>query len=125
MLFLISSGAYTGLKHTHTLLAFLFVGFFLYKAILLLTGNEAALDKVRSKKALKIVFDMVLPTLLITLGFTMAFSAGAWPAWLILKLICALSAIPMGIYAMQKKSRVMTMATLILLLSVVIIAYTN
>lgn len=121
----LSHGAYTGMKHTHTLFAFLFVLFFAYKAILLLLDKNETLDKIRNNKGLKIGMDMVLPTILIILGLTMASSQPEWPKFVYLKLFLALISIPMGIVAMRKKNKYLSIATLLILLSIIVIAYTK
>jgi hypothetical protein len=59
-----------GLKHPHYFFAFIFVGFFFFKAILLFMNKNEALDKVRNNKALKIIFDMVLPTIVSCLSLS-------------------------------------------------------
>lgn len=122
-----SAGALTGMKHTHTMLAFIFVIFFLIKAILLLTGKEEQLDKLRSNKGLKIGFDMVLPTFIILLGITQAIQIpfSSWPHWLMVKIVIVFASIPLGIVAMRKKSKMLTIATCILFLSIIVLAYTN
>lgn len=126
-LLLMSKGALTGMKHTHTLIAFIFLGFFFYKAFLLLTNKEEQLDKVRNNKGLKIGMDMILPTILILLGLTQAFQIeiSLWPKWLIIKLVLVIAAVPMGIIAMRNKNKMLTIATIILFLSILVLAYTN
>jgi uncharacterized membrane protein SirB2 len=91
---LISTGALTGIKHTHMMFAFIFVLFFLLKAILLLTDKNETLDKLRNNKALKVGFDMVLPTIIIILRFTQAFIYNNWQPWLIIKIALVFSSIP-------------------------------
>jgi uncharacterized membrane protein SirB2 len=122
---LISTGALTGIKHTHMMFAFIFVLFFLLKAILLLTDKNETLDKLRNNKALKVGFDMVLPTIIIILGFTQAFIYNNWQPWLIIKIALVFSSIPMGIIAMKNKNKMLTIATCILFLSIIVLAYTN
>jgi uncharacterized membrane protein SirB2 len=122
---LMSTGALTGIKHTHMMFAFIFVLFFLLKAILLLTDKNETLDKLRNNKALKVGFDMVLPTIIIILGFTQAFIYNNWQPWLIIKIALVFSSIPMGIIAMRNKNKMLTIATCILFLSIIVLAYTN
>ncbi len=122
---LMSQGALTGMKHTHMSFAIIFVLFFLFKALLLLSNKTEMLTKIRENKALKIGFDMVLPTIIIILGFTQAFAYNTWRPWLIIKIILVFSAIPLGIVAMRKQNKGLTIATCILLLSVIVLAYTN
>ena len=124
---LMSAGALTGIKHTHMMFAFIFVLFFLLKAILLLTDKNETLDKLRNNKALKVGFDMVLPTIIIILGFTQAFQMPfeSWPKWLLIKILFVFSSIPMGIIAMKNKNKMLTIATCILFLSIIVLAYTN
>jgi uncharacterized membrane protein SirB2 len=122
---LMSAGALTGIKHTHMMFAFIFVLFFLLKAILLLTDKNETLDKLRNNKALKVGFDMVLPTIIIILGFTQAFIYNNWQPWLIIKIALVFSSIPMGIIAMKNKNKMLTIATCILFLSIIVLAYTN
>lgn len=120
-----SQGALTGMKHTHMIFAIIFVLFFLFKALLLLSNKTEMLTKIRENKALKIGFDMVLPTIIIILGFTQAFAYNTWRPWLIIKIILVFSAIPLGIVAMRKQNKGLTIATCILLLSVIVLAFTN
>lgn len=122
---LMSQGALTGMKHTHMIFAIIFVLFFLFKALLLLSNKTEMLTKIRENKALKIGFDMVLPTIIIILGFTQAFAYNTWRPWLIIKIILVFSAIPLGIVAMRKQNKGLTIATCILLLSVIVLAFTN
>ena len=127
LLLLLSEGALTGIKHTHTMFAFIFVIFFFTKAILLLSNKDEALEKIRSNKALKIAFDMVLPTFIIILGLTKAVQTpfSEWPHWLLIKIVIVFTSIPLGIIAMRKKSKMLTIATCILFFSIIILAYTN
>jgi uncharacterized membrane protein SirB2 len=119
-----------GLKHPHYFFAFIFVAFFFYKAILLFLNKNEALDKVRSNKVLKIVFDMVLPTIVVALGLTMAIKAwgldfSLWQNFVIIKMILAFAIIPLGIVAMRKKSKMLTAVTCIVLISIIVLAYTK
>ncbi len=117
-----------GLKHPHTFFAFIFVGFFFFKAILLFMNKNEVLDKVRNNKALKIIFDMVLPTIVIGLGLTMAIKTwgldfNLWKSFVIIKMILAFTIIPLGIVAMRKKNKMLTAVTCILLVSIIVLAY--
>lgn len=112
----------------HWSLALLFVGFFFFKAILLFMNKNEALDKVRNNKALKIIFDMVLPTIVIGLGLTMAIKTwgldfNLWKPFVIIKMILAFTIIPLGIVAMRKKNKMLTAVTCILLVSIIVLAY--
>jgi len=112
----------------HWSLALLFVGFFFFKAILLFMNKNEALDKVRNNKALKIIFDMVLPTIVIGLGLTMAIKTwgldfNLWKSFVIIKMILAFTIIPLGIVAMRKKNKMLTAVTCILLVSIIVLAY--
>jgi uncharacterized membrane protein SirB2 len=92
-----------------------------------LTDKNETLDKLRNNKALKVGFDMVLPTIIIILGFTQAFQMPfeSWPKWLLIKILFVFSSIPMGIIAMRNKNKMLTIATCILFLSIIVLAYTN
>jgi len=118
----IPPGAYTGLKHSHTLFAIIFVLSFLIKTVLLFMGKNEQLDKFR--KRTRVILDMILPTLLIALGSIMGMSAG-WPHILYVKLILLILSIPMGIVAMRRKNKMLAVATCIVLLSIIVIAYTK
>lgn len=122
-----SAGALTGIKHSHMMFAFIFVIFFVVKAILLFSNKEEMLDKIRSNKGLKISFDMVLPTIVIVLGIVQAIQIpfSLWPYWLIIKIALVFTSIPLGIVAMRKKSKMLTLATCILFFSIIVLAYTN
>jgi uncharacterized membrane protein SirB2 len=117
-----------GLKHPHYFFAFIFVGFFFFKAILLFMNKNETLDKVRNNKAVKIIFDMVLPTIVIGLGLTMAIKTwgldfNLWKSFVIIKMILAFTIIPLGIVAMRKKNKMLTAVTCILLVSIIVLAY--
>ncbi len=124
---IMSAGALTGIKHSHMMFAFIFVIFFVVKAILLFSNKEEMLDKIRSNKGLKISFDMVLPTIVIVLGIVQAIQIpfSLWPYWLIIKIALVFTSIPLGIVAMRKKSKMLTLATCILFFSIIVLAYTN
>jgi uncharacterized membrane protein SirB2 len=116
------------LKHPHQTFAFLFVGYFFYKAILLFLNKEEALDKQRSNKVMKILFDMVFPTIAVILGITMAVKAwGAnpadWKLFAILKMMLVLMVIPVGMIAMRKKNKAMTAACCLMMLAIIVLAY--
>ena len=91
-------------------------------------NKNETLDKVRNNKAVKIIFDMVLPTIVIGLGLTMAiktwgFNFSLWKSFVIIKMILAFIIIPLGIVAMRKKNKMLTAVTCILLVSIIVLAY--
>ena len=117
-----------GLKDPHQLFAFLFVGYFFYKSILLFLNKDEALDKQRSNKLMKILFDMVFPTIVVVLGITMSVKAwGAnpaeWKLFALLKMMLILMVIPVGIIAMRKKNKAMTAACCLMMIAIIVLAY--
>ena len=91
-------------------------------------NKNETLDKVRNNKAVKIIFDMVLPTIVIGLGLTMAIKTwgldfNLWKPFVKIKMILAFTIIPLGIVAMRKKNKMLTAVTCILLVSIIVLAY--
>lgn len=116
------------LKDPHQTFAYLFVGYFFYKAILLFLNKDEALDKQRSNKVKKILFDMVFPTIVVVLGITMSVKAwGAnpadWKLFAILKMMIVLMVIPVGIIAMRKKNKALTAAACVMMIALIALAY--
>lgn len=100
---------YTGFLHTHTLVVTLFFLFLLFKVGLLLFGKKQLLDKIRMKyKAV----DAILGSLILITGFYLAFNFG-WPAWLIVKIVLVLAAIPLAIVGLKRGSKVLSVFALL------------
>ena len=92
----------------------LFVFFILVKVVLLFI-NKPLLGKIRAKT--KIV-DMVLGLATIVTG-VLLLNKLAWnlPLWLALKIILAISSIPLGIIAFKKEKKPLAVITIVLMLA--------
>ena len=91
-------------------------------------NKDEALDKQRSNKLMKILFDMVFPTIVVVLGITMSVKAwGAnpaeWKLFALLKMMLILMVIPVGIIAMRKKNKAMTAACCLMMIAIIVLAY--
>jgi mono/diheme cytochrome c family protein len=100
--------------HSHILAVVLFLVLFATKTTLLLLNKHKALDKLRSKtKALDIVFGTLT---LVTGGYLLLLYNGELPAWLIVKLVLVLLAVPLGILGIKRDSKVLAVVSLLLFL---------
>lgn len=102
-------------RHIHVLVVILFLLLFLFKVILLLMNKHKNLNKVkRYTKAL----DAVFGTLILVSGVYLLYLYQSMPAWLVIKLLLVLIAIPLGIIGLNKHSKLLSLLALLLLLGV-------
>ncbi|WP_242921122.1 c-type cytochrome [Pontibacter liquoris] len=113
----------TAFLHTHVLVVVLFLLLFAAKAVLLLLNKHQLLATVRHKTK---VADILLGTLILITGAYLATQYnGGLPAWLILKIVLVLAAIPIGIAGLARQSKLLTVVALLLFLYVYGVAETN
>ncbi|WP_299826438.1 SirB2 family protein [uncultured Pontibacter sp.] len=108
--------------HTHVLVVILFLILFTYKALLLFLNEHKQLEKAkRYTKALDIVFGTLI---LVTGGYLLYLYQGM-PAWLIVKMVLVLAAIPLGIVGIKRHNKKLAGASLLLFMYVYGIAETK
>jgi cytochrome c553 len=100
----------TGILHTHTTVVILFLGFFLFKTVLLLAGRTEQLNAIREKTKL---VDIILGVLILATGGYLMSILGFLDVYLWVKIIVVLALIPLGIVAMRKHSIPMALVSLI------------
>lgn len=98
----------------HRVIVTLFLFFFLFKTILLITKKTDLLDRVRAKT--KIV-DMVLGVLVLATGVYMMMLTKNHSMWINIKVLIVLAVIPLGIVAMKKSNVVMAVVVNVLLIA--------
>lgn len=89
----------TGIKHSHVLLVVLFSLIFLIRTILLATGKKGALTTVTAKTRIP---SRIIDVLILLSGGYLAMKTGFQPV-AIVKFICLLALIPVGIIAFKKE----------------------
>ncbi len=104
-----------GILHTHLMTVVVFLLFFLFKYVLLITRKEDLLDQIRSKTK---IFDIVLGVLLLLTGGYLLTVVPEIEPWLWAKTLLVFLLVPLGIVGMKKHSKVLSTAALFLLLYV-------
>jgi mono/diheme cytochrome c family protein/uncharacterized membrane protein SirB2 len=100
--------------HSHILAVILFLVLFATKTALLLLNRHKALAKLRSKtRVLDIIFGILILT---TGGYLLFLYNGELPAWLLVKVVLVLLAVPLGILGIQRDSKVLAVVSLLLFL---------
>lgn len=109
--------------HTHVLVVILFLILFTAKAIMLFLNEHKQLDQAkRYTKALDMVFGTLI---LVTGGYLVYLHQGGIPAWLIIKIVLVLLAIPLGIVGIKRHSKLLTAVSLLIFMYVYAIAETK
>ena len=101
--------------HTHKLVVVLFILIYLIKAILLLFGNKATLD--RFSKFIKIP-EMVVSFLFFVTGIVMLNSLAEFTVLFTIKLLLVVIAIPIAVVAYRKYNKMLGVLAILLLISV-------
>ncbi|WP_266203318.1 c-type cytochrome [Pontibacter kalidii] len=97
--------------HTHVLVVVLFLLLFAYKTVLLLLNRHEALARARRQTRM---LDIIFGTLILVTGGFLLYSYQGVPAWLILKVVLVVLAIPLGIVGIRRESKVLAGASLLL-----------
>ncbi len=113
MLNAISTGAYTGLLHTHKLSVILFLIFYVVKLGLLLF-NEPKLDIMRANKFARI-FEAVISVLFLVTGLVLIFNVGKVQPFLWIKLVAVFASIPIAIIGFKKKNKILAILSVVLI----------
>ncbi|HSZ71809.1 MAG TPA: SirB2 family protein [Cytophagaceae bacterium] len=111
-----------GFLHLHITVVVLFMIFFGYKLILLLTNKKEKLAAFRQKT--KIV-DMILGSLILITGGYLLYALHTVAPYLIGKLILTLVAIPLGIISMKKENKLLGVLTMVIFVYNFGVAETN
>lgn len=101
-----------GLIHRIVVSVFLF--FFLFKTILLIANIEKLLNTLREKT--KIV-DIILGVIILITGTYIMIVTKNHSMWMNIKVLIALSSIPLGIISMKKANKVLSIITVMLILA--------
>jgi mono/diheme cytochrome c family protein len=113
---------YTGFKHLHVTVVVLFLILYIIKTYLLVANKNEQLDKLRAKTK---IADMVLGSLMLITGFYLLFAGPGVQLYHYVKIIVALSSIPIGIVAFKKRNKPMAIVLLILFIYVFGVAETK
>ncbi|MFN8437458.1 MAG: SirB2 family protein [Cytophagales bacterium] len=97
-----------GILHLHITVVLVFIAFYAYKVFLLVSGKNEALAKLREKK----MIDIGLGVLILATGGYL-FSVYPKETWIVVKLVCVVALIPMGIVAMKKENKALAILTLV------------
>lgn len=111
-----------GFLHLHITVVVLFILFFGYKLILLLTNKKAALSSFRQKTK---VVDMILGMLILVTGGYLLYALQTFETYLVGKLLLTLAAIPLGIISMKKENKILGVLTLFIFIYNYGVAETN
>lgn len=107
----------------HHVVILAFLVFYAYKVVLLLTGQTTMLDSLRARLPW---LDGVLGTgVLLSGGYLALGYAGAWPWWLVVKIILVLALLPLSLVALRQKNRLLGLLTLLVFGYVYGIGYTR
>ena len=99
-----------GIRHLHMTVVVLLLIFMLFKTVLLLTNKIEALDRIRAKTK---VFDIILGVLVVvTGGYLVALKSGI-EAYLWIKIVLVLAAIPLGIVGLKKHKKRLAVISLL------------
>lgn len=107
----------------HHVVILAFLVFYAYKVLLLLTGQTTMLDSLRARLPW---LDAVLGTgVLLSGGYLALGYAGAWPWWLVMKIILVLGLLPLSLVALRRKNRLLGLLTLLVFGYVYGVGYTR
>jgi len=98
----------------HKIIVTAFLLFFLIKTILLLANKTELLTSIRDKTK---IIDMILGSLIIVSGVYLMMVTGNHSMWINIKALIALAIIPMGIIAMKKSNKLLSIAVIVLLIA--------
>lgn len=104
---------YTGLLHSHKLFVLLFLIHYIIKLVLLLTNKNEQLAKYT--KATKIP-EMVLSVAFLVTGGWMLIKSGAFSTFMIIKLVCVFSSIPLAVIGFKKGNKVLAFVAVFLII---------
>ena len=104
-----------GFLHLHTTVVVLFLVLYAWKTVLLLMDKNEQLDKLRAKTK---IADMALGSLILLTGSYLLFVVPQVQPYHYMKLIVALSSIPIGIIAFKKKNKVLAASLLVVFIYV-------
>jgi mono/diheme cytochrome c family protein len=111
-----------GFLHLHVTVVTLFLLLYAIKTILLLLNKTEALDKLRAKTK---IADMVLGTLMLITGGYLLTIIPEVKSYHVVKILVALSSIPVGIIAFKKGNKVLATVLLVLFVYVYGVAETK
>jgi mono/diheme cytochrome c family protein len=103
---------YTGMLHTHTLAAMLFLILYLVKTYLLVMNKKESLLKF--SKTMKVP-EMVVSTLFLLTGIFLAVKSGDLGPWFTVKMVAVLSSIPLAIIAFKRMNKSLALIAIIFL----------
>jgi cytochrome c553 len=113
---------YTGFKHLHVTAVLLFLILYVIKTYLLVSNKNDQLDKFRARTK---IADMVLGSLMVLTGGYLLYAGPGIQVYHYVKIIVALSSIPIGIVAFKKRNKLMAVALLLLFIYVYGVAETK
>ncbi len=113
---------YTGFKHLHVTVVLLFLLLYIIKTYLLVSNKNEQLDRLRAKTK---IADMVLGSLMLITGFYLLATGPGVQVYHYVKIIVALSSIPIGIVAFKKRNKPMAIILLLLFIYVYGVAETK
>ncbi len=93
---------FTGMLHTHTLAAALFLLLYLIKTTLLVLNRKEALTAFSAKSK---VAEIVISSLFLLTGLYLAFNSGNIGAWFWVKIIAVVSSIPLAVLAFKRMNK--------------------
>ena len=108
--------------HTHVLVVILFLILFIVKAFLLFFNKHQTLQKVRKNTR---IFDIVFGVLILVTGGYLLFMYQGIPAWLWIKIVLVLIAIPLGIVGLKKHNKLLTALTVAIFIYIYGVAETK
>lgn len=103
---------YTAVFHTHKLVVLLFLGIYVIKTILLLTGSTNALTKFT--KFIKIP-EMIVSMLFFLTGGYLVMNIANFGFLFIMKLVFVLAAIPIAVIGFKKRKKLLAVISLFLI----------
>lgn len=112
----------TGFLHLHVFVTTLFLLFLAFKVVLLVLNKTSLLETVRNKTK---VVDMILGALLLITGIGLLVFKGSVPAYMTVKIVAVLAAIPLGIIGLKKGNKLLAVLSLVLIVYIYGVAETK
>lgn len=106
---------YTGLLHTHTTFALIFLLLYLVKLVLLLINKGETLETFTKKTRIP---EMIVSTLFLLSGIGMLFMVAKITPMLIIKIVLVFAAIPIAVIGFRKSNKLLASLSVLIIIAV-------
>ena len=104
-----------GIRHLHITVVVMLLVFLLFKTVLLLTNRVELLDRIRAKTK---IIDIILGVLVLATGVYLTTLKSGIEAYLWIKIILVLAAIPLGIVGLKRHKKRLAVLSVLLIIYV-------